>query len=150
MLCEKISVEISDDIFVGNNDPAVISFLSNISTALTSQNSLISSVVSEIECLKLTVNDLQSSYQADISATSNFPPLIKPNFPPPGKSVPVSGISSLDNRRPLKQAPIGHEIGTDVPWNQVGNRKSKRGRSGTVVDLSDNDNNDFAASAPPH
>ena len=144
VICDKIAAAVSDDIFIGNNDPSLIAFLTDVSSSLSSQSDILSTVVSEIESIKLTFNDLQSSELPPVSDNSNFPALTKPYSRPPGNSAP-SGISALNNRKPLKQAPLGHELGFNAPWSNVVSKKNKKSRNSNVVEISE-DVNDLAGS----
>jgi hypothetical protein len=51
-LVDKIGVEVSDETFADFNDPALVSILQKFSLSMTAQHSIISNVVSEIECIK--------------------------------------------------------------------------------------------------
>ncbi len=129
LLADKIGVEVSDEKFMDNNDSDIVSILSKFSLAISGQHKLISNVVSELESVKLVISDIQASICANPPAFDNasFPPLTQQKNPPPGVSNP-NGLSALNKRRTLKQAPIGSEFGFDVPWNQVNNRKIKKTR----------------------
>ena len=144
VLVDKITAAVSDDIFIGNNDPSLIAFLADVSSSLSSQSDILSNVVSEIECIKLTINDLQSSEPSLVSDSSNFPTLNAPYSQPPGNRAPA-GISAINNRKPLKQAPLGRELGIDAPWSNVVSKKNRKARNSNVVEISEDDN-DFAGS----
>jgi hypothetical protein len=144
VLVDKITAAVSDDIFIGNNDPSLIAFLADVSSSLSSQSDILSNVVSEIECIKLTINDLQSSEPSHVSDSSNFPTLNAPYSQPPGNRAPA-GISAINNRKPLKQAPLGRELGIDAPWSNVVSKKNRKARNSNVVEISEDDN-DFAGS----
>jgi hypothetical protein len=135
VLVDKITAAVSDDIFIGNNDPSLIAFLADVSSSLSSQSDILSNVVSEIECIKLTINDLQSSEPSLVSDSSNFPTLNAPYSQPPGNRAPA-GISAINNRKPLKQAPLGRELGIDAPWSNVVSKKNRKARNSNVVEIS--------------
>ena len=114
---------------------------------MTAQHSIISNVVSEIECIKMMISDVQASVSAQppLPDPSSFPSLPHPSNPkkkPAGPSA-LSGISAIDSRRPLKQPPLGS---TD-PWNNVEKRRARKAR--TRVDPSQSEFESESESAPP-
>jgi hypothetical protein len=114
---------------------------------MTAQHSIISNVVSEIECIKMMISDVQASVSAQppLPDPSSFPSLPHPSNPkkkPTGPSA-LSEISAIDSRRPLKQPPLGS---TD-PWNNVEKRRTRKAR--TRVDPSQSEFESESESALP-
>jgi hypothetical protein len=109
-LVEKIGVEVSDETFADFNDPALVSILQKFSLSMSAQHGIISNVVSEIECIKMMISDVQSSIscQPPPPDMSSFPSLPQPSIQNKKSAGPsgLSGISALDSRRPLKQPPL--------------------------------------------
>jgi hypothetical protein len=68
VLVDKIGIEVSDEKFADCVDPSVVAILSKFSLAITAQHSIISNVVSELEGVKMIINDVQNS-------VNSLPPL---------------------------------------------------------------------------
>jgi hypothetical protein len=68
VLVDKIGIEVSDEKFADCVDPSVVAILSKFSLAITAQHSIISNVVSELEGVKMLINDVQNS-------VNSLPPL---------------------------------------------------------------------------
>jgi hypothetical protein len=152
-LVDIIGVEVSDETFADFNDPALVSILQKFSLSMTAQHSIISNVVSEIKCIKMTISDVQASVASHPPPPdlSSFPSLSQPSNPKKKPAGPsglsgnsgISGISALDSRRPLKQPPLGP---TD-PWNNVEKRRARKKR--THVEPSQSEFESESESAPP-
>jgi len=147
VLVDKIGVEVSDEKFTDSTDPAIVSILQKFSLAMSAQHSIVSNVVSELEGVKMILSDVQTAVlsQAPPLDPTVFPSLSQSNNPPKksaGQSG-ISGISALDSRRPLKQAPLG----SNVPWNNVESRKNRKTRSKVAVSQSEFESE--SESAPP-
>jgi hypothetical protein len=131
ILVEKISFEVSSEDFIDNVNPAMVDLLSKMSLAMSSQHTMLSDVVSEVQSIKTTVNELCSEYgklSSDYAASlsSSFPTL--ENSCQSSSKAPepsVAGIAKVNSRQPLKQAPLGSEAG---PWLQAVRRKPLKGK----------------------
>jgi hypothetical protein len=104
----------------------MVDLLSKMSLAMSSQHTMLSDVVSEVQSIKSTVNKLCAEYsklssEYASSVASSFPPLESSSRPNNSVLPPsVSGIAKINPRQPLKQAPLGSELG---PWLQAVRRK---------------------------
>ncbi len=135
----------SDEKFADCVDPSVVAILSKFSLAITAHHSIISNVVSELEGVKMLINDVQNSVNSLPPTSldqSSFPPLSQPNFPQhstggasamPGNASAMSGIAKYNSRKPLKQPPLG----STEPWNTVGTRKNRKSRISVAVSQSE-------------
>ncbi len=114
-----------------------MSILQKFSLAMSAQHSIVSNVVSELEGVKMILSDVQTAVlsQAPSLDPTGFPSLSQSNIPPKKSTGTsgLSGISALDSRRPLKQAPLG----SNVPWNNVESRKNRKIRSQAAVSQSE-------------
>jgi hypothetical protein len=83
---------------------------------------MLSDVVSEVQSIKATVNELCTEYgrlSSDYASSfvSSFPSLDNSCNPSSAVLAPsVAGIFKVNPRQPLKQAPLGSELG---PWLQA-------------------------------
>jgi hypothetical protein len=145
VLVDKIGIEVSDENSADCVDPSVVAILSKFSLAITAQHSVISNVVSELEGVKMLINDVQNSVNSLPPTSldqSSFPPLSQPNFPQhstggasamSGNASAMSGIAKFNSRKPLKQPPLG----STEPWNTVGTRKNRKPRISVAVGQSE-------------
>jgi hypothetical protein len=132
ILVDKIAFDVSSEDFIDNVNPGLVDLLSKISLAMSSQHTMISDVVSEVQGLKTTVTELCSEYskQSNDCALS-FPTLESTSKP---SSVPsVAGISKVNSRQPLRQAPLGTEHG---PWIQAVRKKPQKAKGVTAAAVS--------------
>ncbi len=135
----------SDEKFADCVDPSVVAILSKFSLAITAHHSIISNVVSELEGVKMLINDVQNSVNSLPPTSldqSSFPPLSQPNFPQhstggasvmSGNASAMSGIAKYISRKPLKQPPLG----STEPRNTVGTRKNRKSRISVAVSQSE-------------
>jgi hypothetical protein len=75
-LVDKIMEEVSEETFVTCTNGPVVAILSKISLALNSQHELISNVVSEIECLKISVAEKTTENSASVD--SSYAQIVNP------------------------------------------------------------------------
>jgi hypothetical protein len=160
ILVEKIAFEVSSEDFIDNVNPAMVDLLSKMSLAMSSQHTMLSDVVSEVQSIKTTVNELCSEYgklSSDYAASlsSSFPTLEDTCQNSSKAPVPsVIGIAKVNSRQPLKQAPLGSDVG---PWLQAVRRKQLKGKrtdskstpSGANAAIVIDDDDIFCLSDPP-
>jgi hypothetical protein len=113
-LVDKIMEEVSDENFVTCTNGPVVALLSKISLALNSQHELISNVVSEIECLKISV--AEKSNQNPASTDCSYAQIVNSSSSQSRPDPPIRGRTV--NRQKLNQPPLGSELGLDVPWSR--------------------------------
>ncbi len=149
---DKIAFDVSSEDFIDNVNPGLVDLLSKISLAMSSQHTMISDVVSEVQGLKTTVTELCSEYgKLSNECALSFPTLESTSNP---SSVPsVAGISKVNSRQPLRQAPLGTEHG---PWIQAVRKKpqkDKRVAASAAIGVSSvanqEDDDIFCLSDPP-
>jgi hypothetical protein len=121
---------------------------------MSAQHAIISNVVSELEGVKMLISDVQNSINASPPQLDPacYPPLSQPNFLQPGtgahgksSSNILPGISAINSRRPLKQAPLG----SSEPWHNVEKRKNRKTQAETLVSQSELESDAEAAIPPP-
>jgi hypothetical protein len=136
ILVDKIAFDVSSEDFLDNVNPAMVDLLSKMSLAMSSQHTMLSDVVSEVQSIKTTVTELCAEYSklsSDYasSVASSFPFLESSSRPNNSVMAPsVSGIAKVNSRQPLKQAPLGSELG---PWIQAVRRKPQKGKRNDVI-----------------
>jgi hypothetical protein len=120
---------------------------------------MLSDVVSEVQSIKATVNELCTEYgrlSSDYASSfvSSFPSLDNSCNPSSAVLAPsVAGIVKVNPRQPLKQAPLGSELG---PWLQAVRKKPQKGKrtvnptpAGTSSVTVNDDDDIFCLSDPP-
>jgi len=159
ILVDKIAIDVSSEDFLDNVNPAMIDLLSKMSLAMSSQHTMLSDVVSEVQSIKATVNELCTEYgrlSSDYASSfvSSFPSLDNSCNPSSAVLAPsVAGIVKVNPRQPLKQAPLGSELG---PWLQAVRKKPQKGKrtvnptpAGTSSVTVNDDDDIFCLSDPP-
>ena len=175
VLIDKIGIDVSDEKFADFNHPAIVTILSKLSLSMSGQHKILSNVVSELEGVKMVISDIQNSIANPPATVdmSCFPPLPQSNaqqriasgltivsvsgsYAPSGAfGVPVAsgvsghssvhGISALNKRKPLKQAPLG----SGADWNNVENRKTRKARKTAAPSQSEMDSECEYQAPPP-
>jgi hypothetical protein len=130
--------EIANDIYAAtaSSDPAILAILSKIQAGMSSHNDIMGSILSEQEIIKILLSEsgekqLNQVNHTDAVSTSN--PVI--NIGDTGEYPSISA----QNRRPLKQAPLGGEA-----WSKVVSKKSQKSRK---ADAAANNSADHAEAA---
>ncbi len=129
ILVDKIAFEVSSEDFMDSNNAGMVDLLSKMSLAMSSQHLMLSDVISEVQGLKSTVTELCTEYsKLSNNCALSFPslehnPTTANSSSAPGPSV--AGITKVNPRQPLKQPPLGSEVG---PWLQVGRKKPQTGK----------------------
>jgi hypothetical protein len=131
ILVDKIAFEVSSEDFMDSNNVGMVDLLSKMSLAMSSQHLMLSDVISEVQGLKSTVTELCTEYsKLSNNCALSFPSLehnANPTNanPSPAPGPSVAGISKVNPRQPLKQPPLGSELG---PWLQVARKKPHTGK----------------------
>jgi hypothetical protein len=129
ILVDKIAFEVSSEDFMDSNNAGMIDLLSKMSLAMSSQHLMLSDVISEVQGLKSTVTELCTEYsKLSNNCALAFPPLEQTSSaanPSPASGPTVTGITKVNPRQPLKQPPLGSDVG---PWLQVTRKKPLTGK----------------------
>ncbi len=78
ILVDKIAFDVSSEDFLDNVNPAMVDLLSKMSLAMSSQHTMLSDVVSEVQSIKTTVTELCSEYS---KLSSDYASSVASSFP---------------------------------------------------------------------
>jgi len=123
---ESVICEVSSDKTIASTDPDLLSLLSRICIGMEGNSKILETLISELECVKMVVNDLPTSSSGAPYSRSEQPV---------GKSSTASAGSfqilqpppaaHSQGRRPLVQTPLGGP----PSWTEVVGRRNRQGKS---------------------